>query len=438
MEVTNEIPTLATGLNFFNYSTLVSPSIEEATALSQSEMIIPCADQPSLDAPSKKRKTPATKAAASSTTSTKKKTRKEVTTSPLTSSQSNAFMVSISVPMSTLKASGPVAAETEFKSQAHAAVTDFLEKNQKEKPKSAEVIDTSTAHVKALACDNWVAACAELGDIEVNEPKSPGRSPRRADLTSDERAKQNRDRNREHARNTRLRKKAYVDELKKTLMEVVTQRDALAVLNKQEEDRDEEQREVRYRVVQQFLQLRGHNQVDPAHWRAILDDSFTMTLPCTSFREMVGTEIEDKRMLRGVEQCTEDAANLSTFLQTLGENVRLQYKCDRRVFMMDGNAAALDWEATTVGASHSEFTFQGFVRCTFSPLTNKLLSMNLSFDSGVVALKIGSVAVTVGSAASTTSCSKEDSSDEEEISNMGNGRVPSTIELTSPELRQRG
>jgi hypothetical protein len=36
---------------------------------------------------------------------------------------------------------------------------------------------------------------------------------RRQYLTPDERARQNRDRNREHARNTRLHKKAYVEEL---------------------------------------------------------------------------------------------------------------------------------------------------------------------------------------------------------------------------------
>ncbi|CAM9703175.1 unnamed protein product, partial [Phaeothamnion confervicola] len=43
---------------------------------------------------------------------------------------------------------------------------------------------------------------------------------KRAALTKEERAKQNRDRNREHARNTRLRKKAYVEELKKQVEEL--------------------------------------------------------------------------------------------------------------------------------------------------------------------------------------------------------------------------
>ncbi|CAM9795798.1 unnamed protein product, partial [Hapterophycus canaliculatus] len=42
---------------------------------------------------------------------------------------------------------------------------------------------------------------------------------KRAVLSKEERAKQNRDRNREHARNTRLRKKAFVEELKKQVRE---------------------------------------------------------------------------------------------------------------------------------------------------------------------------------------------------------------------------
>lgn len=41
---------------------------------------------------------------------------------------------------------------------------------------------------------------------------------KRAVLSKEERAKQNRDRNREHARNTRLRKKAFVEELKKQVL----------------------------------------------------------------------------------------------------------------------------------------------------------------------------------------------------------------------------
>merc|ERR1711957_200050 len=109
----------------------------------------------------------------------------------------------------------------------------------------------------------------------------PINKKRRESLTPDERARQNRDRNREHARNTRLRKKAYVEELKRTLTELVAQRDTIDLEKRHEKQRDMEVREVRYRVMEEFLKLRarGAEQNLLARWIAILEDGFTLTLP---------------------------------------------------------------------------------------------------------------------------------------------------------------
>ena len=75
-------------------------------------------------------------------------------------------------------------------------------------------------------------------------------------LTPDERAQQNRKRNKKHARNTRLRKKAYVEELKRTFLELVAEREksALQVLRKAQREREE--RTVRYNVLKEFCRLR--------------------------------------------------------------------------------------------------------------------------------------------------------------------------------------
>lgn len=186
--------------------------------------------------------------------------------------------------------------------------------------------DTSTDHIHALTSSNWVAACNASGvanfsvgtDSNATGNSSSGTTGgpataaltaqqqasaaaaaqaaankrRRQNLTADERAKQNRDRNREHARNTRLRKKAYVEELKRTLTELVHQRDAAEVERKRSVQREAEQREVRYRVLEEFLKLRGNgNKVKELEgkWRAILEDGFELILPVTSYREMVHT-----------------------------------------------------------------------------------------------------------------------------------------------------
>ena len=111
---------------------------------------------------------------------------------------------------------------------------------------------------------------------------------RRATLTADERARQNRDRNREHARNTRLRKKAYVEELKRTWTELVAQRDASDLEKRHEKQRDLEVLEVCYRVMEEFLKLRARESESSllARWVAILEDGFTLTLPKTEYRHM--------------------------------------------------------------------------------------------------------------------------------------------------------
>ena len=198
-------------------------------------------------------------------------------------------------------------------------------------------VDTSTAHINALTSQNWVTAC---NPIPAPEPPvsnasacdKAARNARRATLTQEERAKQNRDRNREHARNTRLRKKAYVEELKRTLTELVAQRDAADLEKRHEAQRNREQREVHFCVMEEFLKLRGRNELNAARWVAILEDGFTFTLPKTSFRHMVDPEksgMNDingapssssaiEQVLRGASPVMEDLQHLSSYLQTTG------------------------------------------------------------------------------------------------------------------------
>merc|ERR1712232_135595 len=171
--------------------------------------------------------------------------------------------------------------------------------------------DVTTAHVTALTSSNWVSAVnnnaensthssaptlvrnntstasASTHSLDHADALVPAAKRRRQNLTPDERAKQNRDRNREHARNTRLRKKAYVEELKRTLTELVTQRDTTEMEQRRVAQRELEQREVRFRVAEEFMKLRGDNQRNTSRWAAILENNFTLSLPVTKYRNMV-------------------------------------------------------------------------------------------------------------------------------------------------------
>lgn len=301
----------------------------------------------------------------------------------------------------------PVTTEADFKSVAQAAVSSLImnagaNKSDPCSDDNSKTVDTSTAHIKALTGSNWVAACSSNNGCSVvsssaAEAKSNNRA-RRQNLTPDERARQNRDRNREHARNTRLRKKAYVEELKRTLTELVAQRDSAEVEKRQVGQREIEQREVRFRVIEEFLKLRGRNEANFARWAAILEDGFVLTLPITGFRKMVNIESKHEgiileQVLTGVSEAMADSRNFATFLQSTVNStgivpVSFMYHCDRKNFLMDGNNAVLDWTASSVGAvkngARTELSMRGSLRAKFSPASNKLLSGNMTFDTGLV------------------------------------------------------
>eukprot|EP00428_Durinskia_dybowskii_P065121 CAMPEP_0170368394 /NCGR_PEP_ID=MMETSP0117_2-20130122/7434_1 /TAXON_ID=400756 /ORGANISM="Durinskia baltica, Strain CSIRO CS-38" /LENGTH=422 /DNA_ID=CAMNT_0010623059 /DNA_START=21 /DNA_END=1289 /DNA_ORIENTATION=+ len=295
-----------------------------------------------------------------------------------------AIKVEDTVPDIASTSSSAAPTEADFKSVAQAAVSNLImnvgtkaeggkKSSNSDKDAFSEKVDTSTEHIKALTGTNWVAVCEGGGSSNASVDKGNNRA-RRQNLTPDERARQNRDRNREHARNTRLRKKAYVEELKRTLTALVSQRDSAELEKRHTAQRDLEQREVRFRVVEEFLKLRGRNELNYARWSAILEDSFTMTLPNTDFREMVESErgpFEQK--IAGVAQAMADSKLFSNFLQGLG---RVSNAVDRKNFFMDNCTAVLNWTAVSVGAvqqgAPAELAF------------NKLISVALNFDTGII------------------------------------------------------
>lgn len=337
-------------------------------------------------------------------------------------------------PMDSSNSVGSGKTEESFKGVAQAAVNNLILSagqtagrydGTKNDPLS-KTVNTSTSHVAALTSNNWVAACAaSMSDVQpgtaeaaqaaalaaASDPAAAKAArARRATLTADERARQNRDRNREHARNTRLRKKAYVEELKRTLTELVTARDTAELERRHEKQRDLEVREVRFRVMEEFLKLRARGTETNllARWVAILEDGFTLTLPSTEYREMVNyrngmvrqvSENSDalndpsQQVLRGATECFDDASKVAAFLQSLSAgNLTQSYICDRKKFMMDDINAMLEWTFTCPNMGNgSNLVVRGCMRATFSPASNKLVCAELLFDTGGVASQVKSM-----------------------------------------------
>jgi hypothetical protein len=237
-------------------------------------------------------------------------------------------------------------------------------------------INTSTAHIKALTGANGAAVCLDAIEKALQQSGNKGDLSTIASvdadgkaLSAEEKAKQSRDRNRQHARNTRVRKKAYVEELKRTLNTLVEERDMLVHQKRIEQQGTFEQRDVRFRVVEDFLNLRGRNEEDPRRWSMILEEGFQLRLPradvpgvvCSSggnegtagntgpFNNYpLGTR---KKVLTGVNEVVEDSHMVARLLQSLGASpLSVSYQCDRESFMMDNASAVVNWMATSAGA----------------------------------------------------------------------------------------
>ena len=152
--------------------------------------------------------------------------------------------------------------------------------------------------------------------------------------------------------------------------------------------------DIRFGVMEEFLKLRGRNETNFKCWAVILDEGFSLTVPLPNGNESVqGGEVNAgfKRTLSGIADTMGDANDFSSFLQSLGNGqgtVTCEFQCDRKIFLMAGCQAILEWTAATVGAvakgASSELTMKGSVLGTFDPESNKLLSAKISYDAATV------------------------------------------------------
>ena len=116
------------------------------------------------------------------------------------------------------------------------------------------------------------------------------------EFSASERAKQNRDRNREHARSTRLRKKAYVAKLKDLVEGLHSQRTEDMRQRRVAIQHLSEVQSVRRNVVRSFLNYFSSYERDERKWVTIMEDSFWLKEPVTPYRSFRRAEIEKVRL----------------------------------------------------------------------------------------------------------------------------------------------
>ena len=96
-------------------------------------------------------------------------------------------------------------------------------------------------------------------------------------LTADEKTKQNRDRNRDHAKNTRLRKKAYVFKLKELVDQLTEQKVSEEVDRRAGGEGLHESHSRRKHAVRLMLRYRAANVTDYDKW---YDNIIRCLFPC--------------------------------------------------------------------------------------------------------------------------------------------------------------
>lgn len=255
-------------------------------------------------------------------------------------------------------------------------------------PDASRKIDTSTAHIKALTGAKGAAMCFEI--VSGTERDTTVAIPNLAssDLSPEEKAKFSRDRNRLHARNTRIRKKAYVDELKRTLDVLVQERDGAAEAKIRRVNVEQEERNVRFSVLEEFLRMRGRNERAPARWSAILEEQATLHFPNLDFQQEGGA---GKKVATGVaelmQECDDFARKILTGKKGLAAPQSspatglLSFQCDHQSLLMEGSSVVLDWTATPTDPAKADMMMRGTCRAAFNPQSNRLRSVELFFDS---------------------------------------------------------
>ena len=111
-------------------------------------------------------------------------------------------------------------------------------------------------------------------------------------MSADERAQLNRDRNREHARSTRLRKKAYVQKLKDLVEGLHAERTEEVRQRRVAIQHLADLQGVRRSVIKTFLQFHSNYETDDRKWSTILEDDFWLKQPVTPYRSFQRSEIE--------------------------------------------------------------------------------------------------------------------------------------------------
>jgi len=184
------------------------------------------------------------------------------------------------------------------------------------------------------------AAAAASAAYAANTPtssSSSSRPPKREAAVAKEK-------NREHAKNTRIRKKLYIEALKESVRLLTEEREKVERDRRVAIARLSEQTTVRRQVLQTLLYFRSSAEMDPQRWRTVVEENVVFTLPIAPYRSFPPAEVVDgQRRVVGIDALIADTASLATMIQSVGKpradgaTVTAQYYCSEEDSIIAGD-----------------------------------------------------------------------------------------------------
>ncbi|KAJ8599270.1 hypothetical protein CTAYLR_006784 [Chrysophaeum taylorii] len=238
-----------------------------------------------------------------------------------------------------------------------------VERFQRQAPRGTVVLG---GHATSRAVISQTQAAELLSAYDVHEDSSDGepakdeleellaqkaarKPPRRSarplapagvKLTPEERVALERERNREHARNTRLRKKAALANLKETV-------EKLSV-RCEKNDRGEMEKRARAAVkracIETFFRYRARSETSAEKWAQVVTEDVELWQPVTPHRSFRPDEVVDtRRRSSGVRGLAEDAASLGVLFRSIGRRAPNAKMIDRPPrFVFEATIASRD------------------------------------------------------------------------------------------------
>ena len=153
----------------------------------------------------------------------------------------------------------------------------------------------ATSGMSSTAAKLIQNAMAESNTCDLPDaPPSVGGATQRGarPLTVEEKKQSSRDRNREHARCTRLRKKKYVNNLKELVDGLHHERSEDVRQRRVAVQQLAEIQGVRRKVVNTFLEYHAKYEQNARRWETILEADFRLKQPVTPYRSFPRCEVE--------------------------------------------------------------------------------------------------------------------------------------------------